>query len=87
MYPGLGWCIFRNKDFLPDSLVFHDNVRDAFHYVSHVALCFCSAFVLQGEHTLCALKFELWTVTKRFAVCKLLTLTSHVLFHLAVSRH
>lgn len=25
MYPGLGWCIFRNKECLPDSLVFHDN--------------------------------------------------------------
>lgn len=25
VYPGLGWCIFRNKDMLPDSLVFHDN--------------------------------------------------------------
>ena len=25
VYPGVGWCIFRNKAFLPDSLVFHDN--------------------------------------------------------------
>jgi glutamate decarboxylase len=25
VYPGLGWCIFKNKDCLPDSLVFHDN--------------------------------------------------------------
>ena len=25
VYPGVGWCIFRSKAFLPDSLVFHDN--------------------------------------------------------------
>ena len=25
VYPGLGWCMFRNKECLPDSLVFHDN--------------------------------------------------------------
>ena len=25
VYPGVGWIIFRSKDYLPDSLVFHDN--------------------------------------------------------------
>ena len=25
VYPGVGWCIFRSKAFLPESLVFHDN--------------------------------------------------------------
>lgn len=25
VYPGVGWCIFRSKKYLPESLVFHDN--------------------------------------------------------------
>ncbi|CAK0787685.1 hypothetical protein CVIRNUC_010907 [Coccomyxa viridis] len=25
VYPGVGWVIFRSKDYLPESLVFHDN--------------------------------------------------------------
>ena len=25
MYPGLGWCIFRSKEWLPESLIFHDS--------------------------------------------------------------
>jgi glutamate decarboxylase len=25
VYPGVGWIIFRSKDYLPESLVFHDN--------------------------------------------------------------
>ncbi len=25
VYPGVGWCIFRSKKLLPESLVFHDN--------------------------------------------------------------
>ena len=24
VYPGVGWCIFRSKAFLPNSLVFYD---------------------------------------------------------------
>jgi len=29
VYPGVGWCIFRSKKFLPESLVFHDNYLGA----------------------------------------------------------
>ena len=25
MYPGVGWILFRSKEYLPESLVFHDN--------------------------------------------------------------
>ena len=25
VYPGVGWILFRNKSYLPESLVFHDN--------------------------------------------------------------
>lgn len=25
MYPGLGWCIFRSREWLPESLIFHDS--------------------------------------------------------------
>ncbi|TPX32864.1 glutamate decarboxylase [Synchytrium microbalum] len=29
VYPGVGWCIWRSKDFLPDDLVFHVNYLGA----------------------------------------------------------
>jgi len=29
VYPGVGWCIFRSKKYLPESLVFHDNYLGA----------------------------------------------------------
>jgi glutamate/tyrosine decarboxylase-like PLP-dependent enzyme len=25
VYPGIGWVLFRSKEYLPESLVFHDN--------------------------------------------------------------
>ena len=25
VYPGLGWCIFRSREWLPESLIFHDS--------------------------------------------------------------
>ena len=25
VYPGVGWILFRSKEYLPESLVFHDN--------------------------------------------------------------